>query len=75
MAKETPVTAPIVGKVVKVLAKEGDRVNENDEIATIEAMKMEMPIVAPASGIVKQINIQPGQVIQADTVIAVIVEE
>lgn len=75
MAKETPVTAPIVGKVVKVMAKEGDRVNENDEIATIEAMKMEMPIVAPTSGVVKQVNVQPGQVIQADTVIAVIVEE
>jgi len=75
MGKETPVTAPIVGKVVKVLTKEGDRVSENDEIATIEAMKMEMPIVAPVSGVVKQVNIQPGQVIQADTVIALIEQE
>jgi len=75
MGKETPVTGPIVGKVVKVLTKEGDRVSENDEIATIEAMKMEMPIVAPVSGIVKQVNIQPGQVIQADTVIALIEQE
>ncbi|MCX7704130.1 MAG: acetyl-CoA carboxylase biotin carboxyl carrier protein subunit [Planctomycetota bacterium] len=66
------VTVPIVGKVVRVLAKPGDRVAENDEIATIEAMKMEMPIVAPVSGVLKEISIQPGQVIQADTVIAII---
>jgi len=66
------VTVPIVGKVVQVLAKPGDEVKENDEIATIEAMKMEMPVVAPVSGIVKEVSVQPGQVIQADTVIAII---
>jgi len=66
------VTVPIVGKVVQVLAKPGDKVKENDEIATIEAMKMEMPVVAPVSGIIKEVSVQPGQVIQADTVIAII---
>jgi biotin carboxyl carrier protein len=66
------VTVPIVGKVVRVLAKAGDKVQENDEIVTIEAMKMEMPVVAPVSGLLKEISVQPGQVIQADTVIAII---
>lgn len=66
------VTVPIVGKVVQVLVKPGDEVKENDEIVTIEAMKMEMPVVAPVSGVVKEISVQPGQVIQADTVIAII---
>lgn len=66
------VTVPIVGKVVQVLAKPGDEVKENDEIVTIEAMKMEMPVVAPVSGVVKEVSVQPGQVIQADTVIAII---
>jgi len=75
MGKETSVTVPIVGKVVKVLAAAGDRVNENDEIATIEAMKMEMPVVAPVAGVVKEVRIQPGQVIQSDTVIATIEHE
>ena len=47
------VTAPMVGKIVDIKVKVGDRVQEDDEIAIMEAMKMEMPIVAPASGVIK----------------------
>lgn len=66
------VTAPMVGKIVKITVKVGDRVNEDDEIAIIEAMKMEMPIVAPASGVVKEILISVGQTCETDAVLAVI---
>ncbi len=54
------VTVPMVGKVVKVLVKEGDKVNENDQVAVLEAMKMEIPIVAPCSGTVTKINVKEG---------------
>ncbi len=43
----TEVTVPMVGKIVGVSVKVGDKVAEDDQIATLEAMKMEMPIVAP----------------------------
>jgi hypothetical protein len=49
----TEVTVPMVGKIISVQVKEGDQVNENDQIATLEAMKMEMPVVAPVGGVVK----------------------
>jgi acetyl-CoA carboxylase biotin carboxyl carrier protein len=68
----TEVTVPMVGKIVNVSVKVGDTVNEDDQIATLEAMKMEMPIVAPAAGVIKEILVSAGQEVEADTVLAII---
>jgi acetyl-CoA carboxylase biotin carboxyl carrier protein len=68
----TEVTVPMVGKIVNVLVKVGDKVSEDDQIATLESMKMEMPIVAPVGGVIKQISVAAGQEVDADTVLAVI---
>jgi acetyl-CoA carboxylase biotin carboxyl carrier protein len=66
------VTVPMVGKIVNVLVKVGDKVEEDDQIATLEAMKMEMPIVSPSSGVIKEIMVTAGQEVDADTVLAII---
>ena len=68
----TNVTVPMVGKIVSISVKPGERVEENDQVATMEAMKMEMPIVAPCSGIVKEVLVKEGQEVDTDTVICVI---
>jgi biotin carboxyl carrier protein len=68
----TPVTVPMVGKIVSVSVKVGDNVKEDDEVAVLEAMKMEMPIVAPINGIVREVCVGPGQEVEAEAVIAVI---
>jgi acetyl-CoA carboxylase biotin carboxyl carrier protein len=68
----TEVTVPMVGKIVGVNVKVGDKVAEDDQIATLEAMKMEMPIVAPTAGVVKEIKVTAGQEVEADTVLAII---
>jgi acetyl-CoA carboxylase biotin carboxyl carrier protein len=68
----TPVTVPMVGKIVSISVKVGDRVKENDEIAVLEAMKMEMPVVAPSSGLVKRICVSAGQEVEAETLIAIV---
>jgi len=68
----TEVTVPMVGKIVNVLVKVGDKVAEDDQIATLEAMKMEMPIVAPTGGVIKEIMVAAGQEVDADTVLATI---
>jgi biotin carboxyl carrier protein len=60
----------MVGKIVKIDVKVGDKVAEDDQVAILEAMKMEMPIVSPAAGTVKEILVQAGQEVEADTVIA-----
>ena len=68
----TPVTVPMVGKIVSVSVKVGDRVKEDDQIAVLEAMKMEMPIVAPVGGTVKEVHVAGGQEVESEAVIAVI---
>ncbi|HNQ47710.1 MAG TPA: biotin/lipoyl-binding protein [Syntrophorhabdus sp.] len=68
----TEVTVPMVGKIVGVNVNVGDKVNEDDQIATLEAMKMEMPIVSPVSGTVKEIKVAAGQEVEADAVLAII---
>ncbi len=68
----TPVTVPMVGKIVSVSVKVGDKVEENDQVAVLEAMKMEMPVVAPVGGTIKEVCVKPGQEVEAEAVIAII---
>jgi biotin carboxyl carrier protein len=68
----TEVTVPMVGKIIGVNVKVGDAVSEDDQIATLEAMKMEMPIVSPVTGTVKEVKVSAGQEVEADTVLAII---
>ncbi len=68
----TPVTVPMVGKIVSISVKVGDKVKEDDQVAVLEAMKMEMPVVAPTAGTIKEIKVGPGQEVEAEAVIAVI---
>jgi biotin carboxyl carrier protein len=68
----TAVTVPMVGKIVSVSVKVGDKVKEDDQVAVLEAMKMEMPVVAPITGTVKEVRVAPGQEVEAEAVIAMI---
>lgn len=51
------IRAEISGTVISVLVKVGDTVTEGDELAFIEAMKMEIPVTAPFSGKVMEVRI------------------
>ena len=55
------IEAPFGGSVWKLLVSPGDSVAEGEVIAVIEAMKMECPFEAPASGTVEAIYIAQGQ--------------
>ncbi|MHB8916965.1 MAG: biotin/lipoyl-containing protein [Desulfocucumaceae bacterium] len=66
------VKAPMVGKLVSVDVKLGDKVKQNDSVATIEAMKMFVKIYSPGDGEVKEIKVSAGDVINPDTVIMVL---
>ncbi|HEX2227932.1 MAG TPA: acetyl-CoA carboxylase biotin carboxyl carrier protein subunit [Candidatus Binatia bacterium] len=65
----TPITAPMVGKILKVEKSVGDRVEEDDVVIVMEAMKMEIPVVAPASGTLKELKVAPGQAVEADQIL------
>jgi acetyl-CoA carboxylase biotin carboxyl carrier protein len=66
------VTAPMAGKVIDIKVNIGDSVEEDDEVAIIEAMKMEMPILTYAAGKVKEIKVEKGASVEADQVIIII---
>jgi biotin carboxyl carrier protein len=64
--------APMPGKVVRVLVKQGDPVRARQAIAVIEAMKMENELRAGRDGIVIELPITGGQSVEAGTLIAVV---
>ena len=66
----TSVNAPMVGKILRIGKNVGDRVDEDDVVIVMEAMKMEIPVVSPASGIIKVIKISPGQAVEAGDLLA-----
>jgi biotin carboxyl carrier protein len=68
----TTVEAPMVGKILKLEKNPGDHVDEDDVIIVMEAMKMEIPIVSPVTGTLKELKISVGQAVEAEQVLAVI---
>jgi biotin carboxyl carrier protein len=60
----------MVGKILKIEKNIGDPVEEDEVVIVMEAMKMEIPIVAPASGTIKEIKITVGQAVKADDPLA-----
>jgi len=57
---------------LKIEKNVGDQVEEDEVVVVMEAMKMEIPIVAPTSGVLKEIKVTPGQAVTAEEVLAVI---
>jgi acetyl-CoA carboxylase biotin carboxyl carrier protein len=55
------VVSDMNGSVWKILVREGDSVSEDDTVAVLESMKMEIPVLAPVSGKVEAIFIGEGQ--------------
>ena len=66
------ITAPMGGKIIDVKVKPGDAVNEGDEVVILEAMKMELPVVANDSGTIKEVKCSSGDAVEADAVLIVL---
>ncbi len=66
------ILAPMAGKIIEIKVNVGDSVHEDDEVAVIEAMKMEMPILTDTDGTVKEIKVNKGDSIEADQVLMII---
>lgn len=59
------VDALMPGRVVKVLAKEGESVEAGQGVVVVEAMKMENEISAETSGVIAQLAVEEGQAVDA----------
>ena len=64
------VTAPMPGKVVRLLAGVGAKVEANQSVIVIEAMKMQNELKAPKTGVLKRITVAEGAAVEAVQVLA-----
>ena len=85
VATQTPVSTPIAstnggtlvpaavnGAVWKILVKEGDRVEKDQQIMILEAMKMEIDITAPVSGVITKVLVNQTQAVEEGETLAII---
>ena len=61
---DASVMAPMPATVVAINTAPGQEVQEGDTVIVLEAMKMELPIKAPRSGVVKTVNCARGELVQ-----------
>ena len=66
--------SPLQGSLSKILVKEGDVINKNDHLFTIEAMKMESTITAPMRGKVKKVYLSEKSLVEQDDMVLEIEE-
>ena len=66
------VRAELVGNLWKIVSEVGQHVEEDDTLMILESMKMEIPITSPTAGVVKEILVKEGDVVQEGQVVAVV---
>ncbi|ABG04662.1 3-methylcrotonoyl-CoA carboxylase, alpha subunit [Rubrobacter xylanophilus DSM 9941] len=74
-AEAAGLVAPMPGTVVKVVAEEGQRVEEGQPLLVLEAMKMEQPVTAPHAGVVRSLPYKEGDLVPGGAVLAEIERE
>lgn len=68
----TEVKAELVGNLWKITTEVGQKVEEDDPIMILESMKMEIPVLAPVAGIIKEFLVKEGDVVQEGQTVAII---
>lgn len=66
------VRAEITANVILVQVEAGQRVAEGDELAVLESMKMEIPVLAPVDGTVSRVALAAGATVAEGDLVAVI---
>ena len=69
------IRANMSGTVWKLLVQPGDRVNAGQQVAVLESMKMEIPILAESDGTVEEVRKREGEFVQEDEVLITLKEQ
>jgi biotin carboxyl carrier protein len=67
------IRSEVTGSVWKIEVAVGQSVREGDTLIIVESMKMEIPIGAPAAGVVSEILVAEGEPVADDQVVAILV--
>ena len=70
MATTIELKTDITGSVWKVLKRPGDSVDEEEPVLIMESMKMEVPVISPEAGVVREILVKEGDTVSDGTVVA-----
>jgi len=62
------IVAPMPGKIIDVMVREGEEINSGDALLILEAMKMQNEIQSTVSGVVNAVNIRPGINVMKDDI-------
>ncbi len=63
------ITAPMPGKIARIMVSEGQQVAAGDAVAVMEAMKMEIPLLTESDAIIKKVLVAEGQMVDHGAVI------
>jgi acetyl-CoA carboxylase biotin carboxyl carrier protein len=66
------VKAELVGNLWKIVTEVGQHVDEDDTIMILESMKMEIPILSPVAGTIREFLVKEGDVVQEGQTVAVV---
>lgn len=66
--KTSKIECPMPGNIMKVMVKEGDKVNKGDILLVLEAMKMENDITSEFTGTIHRVHVKPGDIVQVGAV-------
>ncbi len=69
---ETKITAELAGRLFLINVGIGDKVTSEQDVAVIEAMKMEIPVTAPVAGVVKTITVAVDEMIEEGQVLMIL---
>ena len=69
------IISPMPSRVVKILKKKGDDVEQGEAVVIVEAMKMESDLKSPQSGRIKTLKVKEGDAVEANAVLAVLSSE
>jgi urea carboxylase len=73
-AGQHSIESHIAGNLWQVQVEEGSRVKAGDVLVILESMKMEIPLLAPRDGIVREVRVQPGSAVRAGQRVLVLEE-
>lgn len=66
------VKSEIAGNVWKIQTKPGDRIEVDGEIMILESMKMEIPVLSPKAGTIKEIKVSEGEAVDEGQLVAIL---
>jgi acetyl-CoA carboxylase biotin carboxyl carrier protein len=70
--KSAEIVAEMVANVMKVVVAPGEKVEAGDTVVLLESMKMEIPVLAEAGGIVAAVKVSEGDVVQEGDILVTV---